>query len=87
VAEAFDHIVVSAEVGLIKPDPRIYRLALDGLGVSSEEAVFVDDMAENITGAEAVGMRGVRFLNPDQAMADVWQLLRSPSRRDVEPRV
>jgi len=77
VADAFDHIVVSAEVGLIKPDPRIYQLALDGLGVAPGEAVFVDDMPENIAGAEALGMHGVRFLTPDQAIGDVRALLGS----------
>jgi putative hydrolase of the HAD superfamily len=78
VADAFDRIVISAEVGLIKPDPRIYRMALEGLGVLPGEAVFVDDMPENITGAEAVGMHGIRFLTPDQAISEVRDLLGSP---------
>jgi putative hydrolase of the HAD superfamily len=75
VADAFDRIVVSAEVGLIKPDPRIYRLALEALAVAPGEAVFVDDMPENIVGAEAVGMHGIRFVSPDRAMSDVRALL------------
>jgi putative hydrolase of the HAD superfamily len=79
VADAFDQIVISAEVGLVKPDPRIYRLALDGLAVVPGEAVFVDDMPENIAGADAVGMHGVRFLTPDQAMSDVRALLAAPA--------
>ncbi len=57
----FDAAVVSWEVGLLKPDPAIYRLALERLGVEAPDALFVDDRAENVAGAEAVGMRGLRF--------------------------
>ncbi len=77
VADAFDHIVVSAEAGIIKPNPRIYHLALGGLGVAASEAVFVDDMPENVDGAKAVGMRGIQFLAPEQAIRDVRALLSS----------
>jgi len=45
------------------------------LDVSPGEAVFVDDMPENIDGAEAVGIHGIRFLTPDQAIEDVRALL------------
>ena len=57
--ELFDDVIDSSEVGIRKPDRRIYELALERLGVTAEEAVFVDDAPGNIAGAEAVGIAGV----------------------------
>jgi len=54
-------MVVSWELGVLKPDARIYRIALERLGVPAGEALFVDDRPENVAGAEAVGMRGLVF--------------------------
>jgi putative hydrolase of the HAD superfamily len=60
LAELMDVIVISGEVGLRKPDPAIYRLALEQLDVSDPAAaVFIDDAGPNIAGAEALGMHGV----------------------------
>lgn len=75
IADAFDHIVISAEVGVMKPDARIYRLALDGLGVAPEEAVFVDDFEHNVQGARQVGMRAIHFHSPAQALQELHTLL------------
>lgn len=55
----FETIVISGEVGLHKPEPEIYQLACERLGIAPGEAIFVDDLRENIAGAEAVGMTGV----------------------------
>ncbi len=57
----FRGIVVSGEVKLLKPDPAIYYLALDGFGLKPRQALFVDDRQINVEGAEAVGMRGHLF--------------------------
>jgi putative hydrolase of the HAD superfamily len=57
--ELFDSVVISAEVGLRKPDPRIYLLAADRLGVPPEGCVFVDDLLHNAEGARAVGMEAL----------------------------
>jgi putative hydrolase of the HAD superfamily len=58
-------MVISEEVGIKKPDPRIFRMALDRLGVDASEAVFVGDNLElDIAGARGVGMRAL-WLNPD----------------------
>ena len=57
--ELFDDVVDSSAVGLRKPDPRIYELSLDRLGVDAPAAVFVDDAPGNVLGAQAVGMRAV----------------------------
>ena len=59
--ELFDDVVDSCEVGMRKPDPRIYELALDRLGVGAHEAVFVDDAPGNVRAAVAVGLAGVLF--------------------------
>lgn len=61
VIDAFDVVVGSAYEGVMKPDPAIYRAALARLGVEPGEAVFIDDFAHNIAGAEAVGMHGIHF--------------------------
>jgi epoxide hydrolase-like predicted phosphatase len=75
IADAFDEIVISAEVGLVKPDPRIYKKVLSDLNVKPAEAVFVDDFPENINGADRVGMHTVLFKNPNQALKDLERLL------------
>ena len=60
VAELLDAIVVSAEIGLEKPDPRIFAHALDALGAEARESWFVGDHPEkDVAGAEAAGMRAV----------------------------
>ena len=55
----FDDIVVSAEVGMAKPQPEIFRLAADRLGVAPEACVFVDDWDKNVAAARVVGMQAV----------------------------
>jgi HAD superfamily hydrolase (TIGR01509 family) len=55
----FDDIVVSAEVGMAKPRPEIFRLAADRLGLAPEACVFVDDWDKNVEAARAVGMQAV----------------------------
>ncbi len=76
IADAFDPLVVSAEVGLAKPDPRIYQLTLERLGMEPAEAVFVDDFEDNVAGARWVGMQAVHFTTAAQAMSAVRALVR-----------
>jgi epoxide hydrolase-like predicted phosphatase len=57
--ELFEVVVDSSEVGMRKPDPRIYALVLDRLGSDPARSIFLDDHPGNIAGAEACGMRGV----------------------------
>lgn len=61
IADLFDDIVCSADVGVAKPEPRIYALAAERLGLAPGECVFIDDMERNIDAARAVGMQGVLF--------------------------
>jgi putative hydrolase of the HAD superfamily len=69
--ELTDLIVYSHEVGMSKPDPRIYHLTCDRLGVTPDEALFVDDVPEYVAAAQAIGMRGVRYLDNAQTIADI----------------
>jgi 2-haloacid dehalogenase len=65
VFDRFRDIVVSGDERVMKPDPAIYRLALDRFGVEAARTVFVDDNAANVAGAEAVGIPAVRFTGAD----------------------
>jgi putative hydrolase of the HAD superfamily len=67
--ERFQGIVVSADVHLVKPDPRIYRHALRAFAIDASETLFLDDKDENVDGARAVGMEGLRFTNSDEVRA------------------
>jgi len=73
--DAFDHMVISAEVGAMKPEARIFQIALEQAGVSPNEAVFVDDYYVNIEGCQAVGMHGIHFRDPQTAMTELRNLL------------
>ena len=72
--EVFDDWVVSCEVGLRKPDPDIYRLALERAGVRAERAVFIDDRPEMVDAARGVGLKGVRFENSRQLEQDLQSI-------------
>jgi epoxide hydrolase-like predicted phosphatase len=74
-SDLFDSMTVSAEVGVMKPEARIYQMALDALGVAPAESVFVDDFPENVEGARAVGMQAIHFTQPEQALDELHTLL------------
>jgi len=73
--DAFDHMVISAEVGAAKPEPKIFQIALEHFGASPNEAVFVDDFEVNIEGCEKVGMKGIHFVDPESALRQLKKLL------------
>lgn len=73
--DVFDHMIISAEVKVAKPDARIYHMALEQLGVSPNEAVFVDDFIENIEACEQLGIHGVHFKDTKTAIQQVKELL------------
>jgi len=75
IDDAFDQLVISAEVGIMKPDARIYQLALEKLNVAPAEAVFVDDFVVNVDGARAAGMYAILFTQPDRTLDELKQLL------------
>lgn len=71
----FDELVISAEVGVVKPDARIFKLAHERLGVQPEEAIFLDDIAENVTAAQVLGMIALRFTNTQEAIAGIQRYI------------
>ena len=74
--DAFDALIISAEVGVMKPEPKIYQLALDQLGVKAREAAFVDDTPVNVDAARALGMQGILFKEPRRALTDLKGILK-----------
>lgn len=75
VDELFPVVVDSSEVGLRKPDVRIYELACDRIEVAPHESVFVDDNAHNVEAARSLGMEAVHFRDPDDAIIDIRAIL------------
>jgi HAD superfamily hydrolase (TIGR01509 family) len=73
--DAFDKMIISAEIGAAKPGAKIYQIALEQFGVSPSEAVFVDDFIDNIEGCEKVGIKGIHFKDPETALQQVKALL------------
>ena len=71
IAPCFDSITISAEEGVMKPDARIFELALGRAGVDAEEALFVDDTLANVEAATRLGMRTIHFREPGAAYAEV----------------
>lgn len=63
VFDRFRDIIVSGTEKLIKPDPAIYALAIERFGIDPAGALFIDDVAPNIAGAESVGIAGHRFVD------------------------
>jgi putative hydrolase of the HAD superfamily len=74
VLDHFDSVTISAEEGVMKPDRRIFNIALTRAGVQPQEAAFVDDFSENVEAARALGMAGVHFVDPILARETVSQL-------------
>jgi putative hydrolase of the HAD superfamily len=62
----FDVVVISFDVGCAKPDPQIYQITLDRLGVAPGDALFVDDRAENMEGARQLGIETLHFTAPER---------------------
>lgn len=71
----FDDIVLSYKTGFIKPEPEIYRLALENLGVRPSESVFVDDVQRYCEGAEELGIRAVLYRDFEQMKAELEKML------------
>lgn len=67
----FDAFIESCVVGLRKPDPAIYRLACDRLGVGPEQVVFLDDIGGNLKPARALGMATIKVIDPAEALASL----------------
>ena len=73
--QIFHATVISGDVGLHKPQPEIYRLGAERIGLEPEACVFVDDLRENVAGAEAVGMRAILHRSPADTIAELERVL------------
>jgi epoxide hydrolase-like predicted phosphatase len=73
--DAFDKMIISAEVGAMKPEPRIFQIALEQFGVKPKEAIFVDDFYINIEGSEKVGIKGIHFKDAESIIKQLKKLL------------
>ena len=71
IMHKFDHVVESSKVGCRKPEPRFYEIACELLQVSPTECVFLDDLGINLKPAAAMGMRTIKVVNPDDALAEL----------------
>src|SRR6202046_5716455 len=71
VMALFDHVIESARIGLRKPDPRIYRMMVEALGVEPGACVYLDDLGVNLKPAREMGMTTIKVLNPQQALAEL----------------
>ncbi|MBB2909747.1 putative hydrolase of the HAD superfamily [Streptosporangium becharense] len=78
--DVFDEVVISGEVGMRKPEPRIFRHALGRIGLSGRECVFVDDVEANVRAARGLGIVGVHHRDPETTISELETLLRVPLR-------
>lgn len=74
VLAKLDDLIVSARVGMAKPDPAIFELALQRFGLTAEETVMIDDTVRNLDAAEAVGLATLHFTGADKLRRDLQQL-------------
>jgi putative hydrolase of the HAD superfamily len=71
VMALFDHVIESAKIGLRKPDPRIYRMMVEALGVDPKRCVYLDDLGVNLKPAREMGMTTIKVLDAPQAIAEL----------------
>lgn len=71
----FDHVIESSKVGVRKPDPRIYRMMCDALGVEPAQCAYLDDLGINCKPAAMLGMTAIKVTSGEQALADLEAVL------------
>ena len=71
VMALFDHVIESAKIGLRKPDPRIYAMMVETLGVDPKNCVYLDDLGINLKPARAMGMTTIKVASGAQAIAEL----------------
>jgi putative hydrolase of the HAD superfamily len=75
VMALFDTVLESSKLGVRKPDPAFYDLALEAVGVDATEAVFLDDLGVNLKPARALGIRTIKVVDPHQALAELQEVV------------
>ncbi len=76
--EWFDDIVLSGEVLIVKPDPRIYQIMLERIGRPAGECIFIDDSLANVAGAQRAGIQIIHYRDPEQLAAELADRLALP---------
>jgi epoxide hydrolase-like predicted phosphatase len=71
----FDELVISAEVKMMKPDPRIFHMAVDRLGVQPIETIFIDDIEENVLAARKEGLSIILHQDSQKTISDLHKYL------------
>ncbi len=71
IMDLFDEVIESSKVGIRKPNPRIYEIACEALGVMPEEAVFLDDLGINLKPARTLGMKTIKVADPGEALDEL----------------
>ncbi|GLH81515.1 phosphoglycolate phosphatase [Bradyrhizobium sp. SSBR45G] len=71
VMALFDHVIESAKIGLRKPDPRIYQMMTEALGVSPADCVYLDDLGVNLKPAREMGMTTIKVVSAQQALTEL----------------
>ena len=71
VMALFDHVIESARIGLRKPDPRIYQMMVEALGVDPEACVYLDDLGVNLKPAREMGMTTIKVISAAQAIGEL----------------
>ena len=74
VMALFDHVIESAKTGIRKPDPRIYEMMCETLGVKPEACIYLDDLGVNLKPARAMGMATIKVESGPQAIAALEDL-------------
>lgn len=80
--QLFDVVIPSGGVGYIKPQPEIFEIALEKLGVAPEECVMIDDIEAFCEGARAVGMHAIQYVNNQQCITDLTDLIDRGGKTD-----
>lgn len=75
--DVFDAVVLSGEVGVTKPNSRVYEIVAERLSVDPSECVMIDDIEANCAGADAVGMKAIHYLSTRQTIAELNALLQN----------
>lgn len=75
IVDDFDVLVISSEVKLLKPDEHMYQLTLKRLKLQPQETIFVDDSEKNVSGARAIGMNGIQFLENQSTLNRIDALI------------
>jgi len=77
IRQLFDVVVLSGEEGVTKPSPEIYAICAERLGVDATDCVMIDDIADNVAGADIAGMKGILFENNEACMKQLHVILKT----------